>query len=74
VKRVLLWILLILIVAAAAAIVAGISFRAALGPAVETYPARAVYAPHGPLPRAIPSRARPDWPCFNEEETRPMRR
>ncbi|MGH2581543.1 MAG: gamma-glutamyltransferase [Anaerolineales bacterium] len=54
VKRVLLWILLILIVVAAAAIVAGTSFRAALGPAVEEYPARAVYAPHGAVATSHP--------------------
>ncbi len=53
-KRVLLWIPLILIVVAAAAVVAAISFRAALGPAVENYPARSVYAPHGAVATSQP--------------------
>ncbi|HUF68333.1 MAG TPA: gamma-glutamyltransferase [Longimicrobiales bacterium] len=53
-KRILLWTLLVLTVVAAAAIVAGISFRAALGPAVEESRARAVYAPHGAVATSQP--------------------
>ncbi len=53
-KRILSWTILILIIAAAAAVVAGISFRAALGPAHEEYPARAAYAPHGAVATSQP--------------------
>lgn len=53
-KRALLWILLILAVVAVAAVVAAISFRSALGPAVENYPARAVHAPHGAVATSQP--------------------
>ena len=53
-KRALPWILLILVVVAAAAVVAGISFRAALGPPAEKYPARAVHAPHGAVATSHP--------------------
>ncbi|MDP1861935.1 MAG: gamma-glutamyltransferase [Gemmatimonadaceae bacterium] len=54
VKRLLLWALLIVMMAAAVAIVAGISLRAAVGPAVEDYPARAVYAPRGAVATSHP--------------------
>lgn len=53
-KRVLIWIATSLLVAAAAAVVAGLSFRAALGPAVEQFPRRAVYAPHGVVATSQP--------------------
>jgi len=53
-KRILLAIPLLLLLAAAAAIVAGLSFRAALGPAVEQFPRRAVYAPHGAVATSQP--------------------
>jgi gamma-glutamyltranspeptidase/glutathione hydrolase len=46
VKRIVFWTLLVVAVAATAAVVAGITFRAALGPAVEVTRAHAVYAPH----------------------------
>ena len=53
-KRFLFWLLAILTVVAASAIVAGISLRAAIGPLVETYHARAVYAPHGAVATSHP--------------------
>lgn len=53
-KRGLSWIALTLLVVAAAAVVAGYSFRAALGPPVEQYPRRAVYAPRGVVATSQP--------------------
>ncbi len=53
-KRVIRWTLLILVVTATAAVVAGISFRSALGPPLEQYTARAVYAPHGAVATSHP--------------------
>lgn len=53
-KRVLQWIGIILATIAAAAIVAGYSFRAALGPPVESYPARAVHAPQAAIATSHP--------------------
>ena len=52
--RVLIWLLSIVLVVVVAAIAAGISFRAALGPAVEHAPPRAVYAPHGVVATSQP--------------------
>lgn len=53
-KRALIWIAGALLVAAVAAIVAGLSFRAALGPPVERYPRRAIRAPHGVVATSQP--------------------
>ncbi|WP_445383052.1 gamma-glutamyltransferase [Robiginitalea sp. IMCC43444] len=46
-KRILVSSLLVLLISTIAAIVAGLSFRVALGAAAEQYPARAAYAPNG---------------------------
>ncbi len=53
-KRWILGSLFAVAVFAVAAVVAGISFRAALGPPVESYPARAVHAPHGAIATSHP--------------------
>ena len=53
-KRILLWISLVLLVVVAAAFVAGLSFRAALGPPVEQFPRRAAHAPNGAVATSQP--------------------
>ncbi|MDW3191243.1 MAG: gamma-glutamyltransferase [Cytophagales bacterium] len=53
-KRLFVGILLLLITVALIALVAGISFRSALGPAHEHYPERAVYAPHASVATSQP--------------------
>lgn len=53
-KRIFIGILLVLITIALMAVVAGISFRTALGPPHEHYPERAVYAPHASVATSQP--------------------
>lgn len=53
-KRIMAWILLVVATAAIAAAVAGVAFRATLGPPVENYPARAVHAPHWAIATSHP--------------------
>ena len=53
-KKVLVSVAVVLVVAVITAAVAGLSFRAALGPAVEATPPRAVHAPHGVVATSQP--------------------
>jgi gamma-glutamyltranspeptidase/glutathione hydrolase len=53
-KRLLIWTLAIVVIAVVAAVAAGFSFRAALGPAIQETPPRAVYAPHGVVATSQP--------------------
>lgn len=53
-KRLLVWLLAAVAVASASAIAAAVSFRAALGPAIEANHARAVYAPRGAVATSHP--------------------
>lgn len=53
-KRRLGWISLVLFVVVVAAVVGGLSFRAALGPAAERSVPHAVYAPHGAVATSQP--------------------
>jgi gamma-glutamyltranspeptidase/glutathione hydrolase len=53
-KRIIIGILLTLITITVIAIIAGMSFRAALGPASENYPERAVYAPNASIATSQP--------------------